>query len=132
LQEAHPTGALALIICLDQLPRRLFHGTPDAYHSDSEAHRVCMQLIEREQDLQFGAFERYFAYMPLKHAESLETQHVSVASFERLAKDYPSCEFIAKGVESAHAHHALIVEHGRFPHRDQALGRKFPSKQGTE
>jgi uncharacterized protein (DUF924 family) len=84
---------------------------------------VCTELIGHKLDLKLSAFERYFAYMPLKNAECLESQQLSVARFEQLALEYPSCEFIAKGVDSAHAYRAIIEEHGRFPYRDQALGR---------
>lgn len=120
-----PRSALALVILLDQFSRNLGRGTPEAFAADPKAQAVCLQAIERGHDTELRPIERGFLYMPLMHAESPELAEQSVARFEMLS------EFIKQHCGSDHPdflphakQHADIVQRfGRYPHRNQILGR---------
>ena len=48
--ETSDDGALALVIVLDQFPRNMFRGTPQAFASDALAREVARRAIDRGAD----------------------------------------------------------------------------------
>jgi len=114
-------GALALVILLDQFPRNLYRGSPKAFAADPKAREVARTAIERGFDMQCHSCERMFFYLPFEHSELLPDQERSVDLFKRLAEDDPSRAGI---VPYALRHHEIIQRFGRFPHRNEALGRE--------
>ena len=107
-------GALALIILLDQFPRNAFRGTPRAYATDAQAREVANTAIAAGFDRECDAALRPFFYMPLMHSEALPDLQRCVHLMQAVGGD--SARFAA--------HHRDIVERfGRFPHRNDVLGR---------
>ncbi|WP_428267190.1 DUF924 family protein [Haliangium sp.] len=120
-----PRGRLALVILLDQFSRNLYRDHADAYAHDARAQRLCTEGIDRGLDRRLSAIERWFFYMPLMHAEDLDLQARSVSCFRQLVEDAPeahraACEGALRYAES---HRDEIERFGRFPHRNQVLGR---------
>src|SRR3712207_883687 len=67
---ATPLGRLSLIVVLDQFPRGLFAGTPEAYASDPNALRIAEEgLRNGHYDALTRPWEKTFFFMPLGHAE---------------------------------------------------------------
>jgi uncharacterized protein (DUF924 family) len=103
---------LALVIVLDQFPRNMFRGEARAFAADALAREAARALLSRATEL--SAEERLFACLPFEHSESVSDQ--------RLA-----CELIAPlGAELlryAERHREIIERFGRFPHRNEILGR---------
>ena len=120
-----PTGALALVVALDQLPRNLHRDSPRAFASDAAALDVSLHAQARSFDRALSPVERWFLYLPLEHAESLAHQQRSVALFEALAADAPPAlrEALEGAADYARRHRDVIARFGRFPHRNRALGR---------
>jgi len=56
-----------------------------------------------------------FLYMPFQHSEDAKVQERSVELFARLGTREP--------LHSAKRHKAIINRFGRFPHRNEILGR---------
>ncbi|MFM7607527.1 MAG: DUF924 family protein, partial [Alphaproteobacteria bacterium] len=84
-----PTGALALLILLDQFPRNLFRGSAEAFASDAHARAIARAVVlEQRFDLRLGPYEKPFLYLPFEHSEAMADQDVSVALFEGL-RDIP-------------------------------------------
>jgi uncharacterized protein (DUF924 family) len=120
---ASPEGALALLILLDQFPRNLFRGSPQAFASDGHALALARRLVlTQRMDLAMTPTQRVFFYLPFEHAESMEAQDISVALFEGL-RDSQHHAAPGKSITYAWAHRAVIARHGRFPHRNAVLGR---------
>jgi uncharacterized protein (DUF924 family) len=115
-----PLSCLALIILLDQFPRNIFRGQPQAFATDSQALAVAKYAIEQGWDQELLPIQRLFIYIPFEHSENLSDQHQCVELFSTL-KDYPEC---ASGVDYAYRHLHVIEKFGRFPHRNQILGRE--------
>ncbi|PTS78091.1 DUF924 domain-containing protein, partial [Aeromonas sp. HMWF036] len=82
-----PSGRLALILLLDQLPRNIRRGTPAAFAQDPLARDLCLKGLSIGADKSLSPLERVFFYLPLEHAESREQQARSVALFEALAAE---------------------------------------------
>jgi len=115
--EATPEGALALIILLDQFSRNMFRESAKAFAADPTAQGIAERAIEQGHDMAMPEERRIFFYMPLEHAEDLALQD-------------KCCELVrarcdrGKYVEYADRHRAVIARFGRFPHRNEVLGRK--------
>ncbi|MGI8504180.1 MAG: DUF924 family protein [Hassallia sp.] len=114
-----PKTCLALILLLDQFPRSIFRGTPEAFATDWEALSAAQQAIALGYDRQFLPVQRWFIYLPFEHSENLDHQHQSVKLFQQLSHDPASTSAIAY----AYRHLEIIERFGRFPHRNAILGR---------
>ena len=121
-----PSGRLALILLLDQLPRNIHRGTPAAFAQDPLARGLCLKGLSIGADKSLSPLERVFFYLPLEHAESREQQARSVALFEALAAEQagtPAQATFAGFADFARRHQVIIERFGRFPHRNDILGR---------
>ncbi|WP_431283543.1 DUF924 family protein [Humitalea sp. 24SJ18S-53] len=127
-----PHGALALCLLLDQLPRNLNRGSPAAFASDARARDIARRaVLARRFDLALTPAERVFLYLPFEHSEALADQDVSVALFEGL-RDIPLHADPKTGtIAYAWRHRDVIRRFGRFPHRNQVLGRQSTSAEET-
>lgn len=110
-----PTGALALCLLLDQWPRNCFRGTSHAFATDPLARMFARQAIAAGHDKAFDEALRPFFYLPFQHSEDLTDQVESLTLFGTLTA--PDAD------KWARHHHGVIARFGRFPHRNQALGR---------
>jgi len=118
--QTSPESCLALIILLDQFPRNMFRSQPQAFATDPQALGIAQYAITQGFDQQLLPIQRWFIYMPFEHSENLGHQRQSVELFSTL-KDDPDC---ASGIDYAHRHLKVIERFGRFPHRNQILGRE--------
>jgi len=121
-----PSGRLALILLLDQLPRNIHRGTPAAFAQDPLARDLCLKGLSIGADKSLSPLARVFFYLPLEHAESREQQARSVALFEALAAGQvgtPAQATFAGFAGFARRHQMIIERFGRFPHRNDILGR---------
>jgi uncharacterized protein (DUF924 family) len=110
-----PRQAVAGVIVLDQFPRNMFRGLPEAYATDPMALGLAKAAINAGFDRVVGLRERQFLYMPLQHSEDRAVQRRSVELFADLG---------APDLLGFAEHHKAIIERfGRFPHRNAILGR---------
>ena len=114
-----PEGALALILLLDQMSNLIYRFEPGGFASDDKAVAITKQAIERGYDQKFPELHRWFFYLPLEHSENLDDQHAAVTLFSALTKN----EVNKVGLDFAERHLRVIERFGRFPNRNEALGR---------
>jgi len=114
--EDSDDGALALVIVLDQFPRNIFRGTPEAFASDALARDVARRAIKRGADRRVDPILLEFLYLPFMHSEHLPDQLHCVALFENTEN--------AENLKYAREHADIIQRFGRFPHRNDLLGRE--------
>jgi|694.fasta_scaffold15405_4 uncharacterized protein (DUF924 family) len=124
-------GRLALIILLDQFPRNIFRGQPNAFAFDPMALELTLEGLCSGVDQQLFPIERVFFYLPLEHAENIKYQELSIAKFEELAKSMklPLKSVFESFSNYAHGHYRIIEKFGRFPHRNAILGRETTSEE---
>lgn len=113
--EDSDDGVLALVIVLDQFPRNMFRGTPEAFASDAPAREVARRAIARGTDRRIDPLLLEFLYLPFMHSEHLPDQLRCVALFENTDN--------AENLKYAREHADIIQRFGRFPHRNRLLGR---------
>ncbi|WP_207540166.1 DUF924 family protein [Sabulicella rubraurantiaca] len=125
-----PDGALALVLVLDQFPRNLHRGTPEAFASDAHARDVArIAVLGRRHDLCLTPTQRAFLYLPFEHGEAMADQDLSVALFEGL-RDHSAHAAPGGTIDYAWRHWQVIRRFGRFPHRNATLGREStPAEQ---
>ncbi len=116
--KEEPESSLALIIVLDQFPRNMFRGDPRSWATDGAALETSKHAVERAYDRELPAFQRSFIYMPYMHSENLEDQKRCVELFELMGESGKN------NVEFAVGHKDIIEKFGRFPHRNEILGRE--------
>lgn len=122
--RAEPVSALTLILLWDQIPRNAFRGTPRAFAWDASALALAEELRPRAQLLK--PLERFFLWLPFEHAENMAAQEIARTEMRRLAAEAPAAakEFFAIAVDMADRHAEAIRRFGRFPHRNEVLGRE--------
>lgn len=126
-----PRGRLAWLVVADQLSRNIHRGTPRAFALDAAALRCCREGIRLGHDLALGPLERLFFYLPLEHAEAACAQAVSVERFEALVHDLPRelQGYFREAARYVYQHRDIIDRFGRFPHRNQVLGRPSTAEE---
>jgi uncharacterized protein (DUF924 family) len=119
-------GRLALIILTDQFPRNMYRDTARAFSCDSKALAWCLEGLSGRVDRELRPIERVFFYLPLEHAESRERQPKSVQCFSELAASVPIDQknIFEEYLGFAIRHHDIVERFGRFPHRNDLLGRR--------
>lgn len=110
------SGALSLIILLDQIPRNIFRNSPKQFSSDETARAHARTAIERGYDGTQLMPVRNFFYLPFMHSENLADQQFC-CDLLRPLKSRENYYF-------ALIHMDPIARFGRFPHRNEILGRE--------
>lgn len=121
-----PRGRLALVLLLDQFPRHIHRGKPEAWAQDPKAQRIVLEGLARGHDQALRPIERSFFYLPFEHAEDAALQARSVALYRALAEAAPEAvrARYASFLDYAIRHQVIIDRFGRFPHRNAILGRQ--------
>jgi uncharacterized protein (DUF924 family) len=120
-QLTTPLESLAAVIVLDQFPRNVFRGSPRAFATDALALSIAQHAIANGVDLQLTQQQRLFLYMPFQHSEDRAVQARSIELFEQLG--------IAENLDYAQRHKDIIDRFGRFPHRNEVLGRRSTTEE---
>jgi len=117
-----PQGVLARILVLDQFTRNAWRNTPQSFAGDALALAAATGLVDSAGDRALSPQQRVFAYLPFEHAEDAAMQARAVELFTQLAADHPGPAF-EDNLDYAHRHRGVIARFGRFPHRNEILGR---------
>ena len=108
-------GCLALIILLDQFTRNIFRQSARAFSGDEMALALSLRCIDRGYLDSAKVSHCHFMLMPMMHSEDLEIQVSSLPLFKKYTE--------SRTYEYAVRHHDIVARFGRFPHRNEALGR---------
>lgn len=114
-------SALALILVLDQFPRNLHRNSAKAWAHDDKARDYARKAIEEQYDETYEMPLKRFFYLPFMHSEKLEEQQYCLDLCQK-AEDQ-------EGVDFAQLHYDIIERFGRFPHRNEVLGRKSSTEE---
>jgi uncharacterized protein (DUF924 family) len=123
--ENQPMERLALVILLDQFTRNVFRSQGQAFAGDSRAQGLVLDGIDRGWDRRLPLAGCVFFYMPLMHAEDLAMQETCIGCFQALLADAPPerRKGLQGNLDFAQSHRDIIARFGRFPYRNDALGR---------
>jgi uncharacterized protein (DUF924 family) len=118
-------GTLALLILLDQMARNIHRGSPRAFAGDARALAIAMQAVAQGIDRGFDFSHRRFFYLPFEHSEEPTVQARSLQLFADLAATCAPHEKEEAEDQYVYAqrHADIIARFGRYPHRNDCLGR---------
>lgn len=108
-------GRLAEIIVLDQFSRNVYRGTPQAFAQDAMALVLAQEAVAAGALTSLEPTERSFLLLPYMHSESRKIHVVA----EALYKEHAAAE----NYDFELRHKAIIDRFGRYPHRNEILGR---------
>jgi uncharacterized protein (DUF924 family) len=111
-----PEGRLAEIIVLDQFSRQLHRKSPLAFANDAMALTLAQEAVAGSHDRAIPIEHRTFVYMPYMHSESLVVHQEA----QRLFRDLGNAETFDYEMK----HVDLLRRFGRYPRRNEALGRQ--------
>jgi uncharacterized protein (DUF924 family) len=110
-----PDGALALTILCDQFSRNIHRRTARAFGGDAKAREAARYALARGYPAPYGTDMRLFFYMPFQHSEDLGDQDFCCTLFATLGNE--------DNDKYANEHRDIVARFGRFPHRNEVLGR---------
>ncbi len=116
-----PEGALAYVIVLDQFSRNMFRGTPESFAYDAQAFAAAQNAVEIGFDKGIGEERRSFLYMPYMHSEDREVHETAIELFTDLGNE--------DNLKFEKLHKRIIDEFGRYPHRNEVLGRESTQEE---
>ena len=111
---------LARIVVLDQFPRNMFRGSPRAFAADAKALAAARHAVEKGLDRGMLPVEKQFVYLPFEHSESFADQERACELMKPLGDDL---------YDWALRHQRIIERFGRFPHRNEILGRASTAEE---
>lgn len=114
-------GSLAEIIVLDQFSRNIFRDKPESFASDPLALALAQTAITKGFDLELPETQRSFLYMPFMHSESKQIHEQALVLFTALGND--------NNLKFEQQHKAIIDRFGRYPHRNEILGRNSSQEE---
>lgn len=110
-----PEGRLAEIIILDQFSRNMYRDSSMAFFCDNLALCLAQTAVACGDDKHLEVHKRAFIYLPYMHSESLV--------IHREAEKLYSQPGLEANLEWEIKHKNIIERFGRYPHRNEALGR---------
>ncbi|MER2492080.1 DUF924 family protein [Catenovulum sediminis] len=114
-------GCLAEIIILDQFSRNMYRDSAQSFAYDSLALALAQSAIAAGKDSALTVEQRSFLYMPFMHSESLAIHQVAVDLYQKLGA--------ARNLEFELKHQKIIEKFGRYPHRNEILGRQSTAQE---
>ncbi|MDD9892593.1 MAG: DUF924 domain-containing protein [Gammaproteobacteria bacterium] len=113
-------GRLAEIILLDQFSRNIYRNTPGAFAQDALAVALSQEAVSRGCLSELNDTERAFMLMPYMHSESALIHQQAEPLFAKHAPNNLDFEI---------RHKAIIDRFGRYPHRNEILGRESTAEE---
>ena len=111
-----PLGRLAEIIVLDQFSRNIYRGDPLSFAYDPLALALAQEAVTAKANQSLTPNQKAFLYMPFMHSESSVIHEIALELFKE-----PGLE---SNLDFEIRHKTIIDRFGRFPHRNEILGRQ--------
>ena len=120
--EERSEEALALMLMLDQFPRQIWRQSARAFAGDPRALALSQRAVQQGWvEAEAEPSRRPFWLMPLMHSEDITMQEAGLPLFERFTDP--------RTLDFARRHRDVIARFGRFPHRNEALGRSSTAEE---
>ncbi|TCS43968.1 DUF924 family protein [Reinekea marinisedimentorum] len=115
---------LAAIVLIDQFSRNLYRKSATAFAWDHLAVKWAQEGWKLSQFDNLSAVEKGFSLMPLVHSEDIALHDDAIERLTELKKAATAMDTIITGFHSsALEHRDIIVQFGRYPHRNEVLNR---------
>lgn len=127
---------LALTILLDQYARNIFRKNAKAFKGDSKTRVIAHQIVSDERwstvREKLSPVQCFSFLLPLMHQEHLEDLDLCINKTKDIVEDCkkagPEASECLKAAEETVdfgiRHRDIVAQFGRYPHRNESLGRK--------
>jgi uncharacterized protein (DUF924 family) len=122
--ENTPEGMLALLLLLDQFPRRMFRGLPRAFETDGLAIDLARSAIIKHFDDRIDKQYKLLFYLPFLNSEDMGDQRLALFYIRERTKDDSWLTMAEQNFE-------IVQRFGRFPQRNPALGREATAEESA-
>ena len=116
-----PDGALALILLCDQFPRNIHRRTAARLQRRRQGARDRAPALAHNYPAAYPRDMRVFFFMPFQHSEDLGDQDFCCTLFATLGDE--------DNDKYAIEHRDIVARFGRFPHRNEVLGRASTAEE---
>ncbi|KAK6432812.1 hypothetical protein LTR95_011015 [Oleoguttula sp. CCFEE 5521] len=136
---------LSLILLLDQMPRNIYRTPSQLPLVYNHYDRLALSLLYSSMSLSSNPLNNLFfkrrpvytqwLLMPLIHAEHIPSHDLwgkytdETEALVKEADDQEALGFLAKGRESQKQHVEILRKFGRYPHRNEGLGRESTAEE---
>jgi len=129
-----PYDCLARVIVLDQFSRNVHRETAGMFATDAQALMLARFAIKEGYHMKIKhPFMRVFLYMPYMHVEDMTAQDEGLNLFQETWDAEPEGSSykteLTRYVQSMKYHRGIILQFGRFPHRNVLLGRETTKEE---
>ena len=114
--RSSPAGRLAEIIVIDQFSRNIYRDQANAFAWDGQALVLAQEAVRQGVLEALESKQQAFLIMPYMHSESKQIHEEAVRLFSRPGLEY--------NLDFEYRHKQIIDRFGRYPHRNELLGRK--------
>jgi len=111
-----PEGMLALVLLLDEFPRRMYRGTSRAFECDYLAQELAREAIIHHFDDRIDKTYKLIFYLPFLNSEDITDQRLALYYIRERTKE-------DNWLSLAENNYNTVERFGRFPQRNPILGR---------
>eukprot|EP00042_Codosiga_hollandica_P051765 m.642964 g.642964 ORF g.642964 m.642964 type:complete len:243 (+) comp58346_c0_seq39:4867-5595(+) len=137
VEHENPRAGLAYIILLDQFTRNAYRELGKKFSLDHLAVKATLSLLKHSALDELRPIEAQFLLLPLEHSEDLKLHDIYTEQANRLLAQYKSHGEVADGAvrnfEAAigyeKGHREVLEQFGRYPHRNDQLGRPSTAEE---
>ena len=124
--QDNPNECVALVILLDQFSRNLFRNNKKAFQQDYKTRLIVNEAVDRGYLEELDLDKIHFLLLPLIHSEDISDHIFGHNLIDTYLKKHEKYELIKKAWND---HTIPIKKFGRYPHRNEILGRKSTPKE---
>ena len=121
-----PEECVALVLLLDQLSRNFFRNNLKAYTQDNKCRLIVNEAVDRGFLEELDQDKIHFLLLPLIHSEDISDHIYGHQLIDTYLKNFIEYKKIKKAWED---HTIAIKKFGRYPHRNNILGRKSTAEE---
>lgn len=128
---SHHRSYLAYIILMDQFSRHIYRGSHKSYQNDKKVLLFTEMGFWLHYD-HLDAVEKMFALMPYQHSEDIDDQKLGKSILEKLIKSEKKLReknILKRALFHQNNHLEVIKKFGRFPKRNEFLGRESTEEE---
>lgn len=136
-----PDAGLGLTLLLDQIPRNIFRRDQALIYGHYD--RIARAVFYAVHNYQLDKHERYamspvhrtWFYLPLMHSESLADHQLFGQQIDDLKSglevkdDHRAAQYVGQTLSFGKRHVDILKKFGRYPHRNEWLGREMTDEE---
>jgi uncharacterized protein (DUF924 family) len=120
-------GSVALLVLFDQFSRNIYRNTPKMFSFDHKGLEIAYELINNESNFnKLSSVEKCFVYLVLIHSENQKDLETGCNGQKNILDNSKSesTKTMANGFYTQGLEHLDVIQQfGRYPHRNDILGR---------